>query len=185
MISCRKICKSFGGRKIINNFSADFKKGTTLLTGENGTGKSTMLMIISGVELFDSGELIFLDAENKCSISTDSIEEPKIFTLAEIFKLQRRFNEVDDELYRFLIDELNLNQFLCCRISEVSTGTLKKLSVVSALIKRSNFLLLDEPFNGIDQSSKDVLKQVIINDSRSKIIVDHNRVLPFDHLVSL
>jgi ABC-type multidrug transport system ATPase subunit len=186
VLSCRNLYKSFGKSKVISNLSVDFQKGSTLLTGANSSGKSTLLMLISGIESLDSGELIFLNAEkNKSSISTDSIMEPDVFTLYEILKLHRTFNETNNELFELLISELNLSQFLHYRINKVSTGTRKKFSVLSALVKNSNLLMLDEPFNGLDHRSREVLREVILNDNRNKIIVDHDNVLPFDNLVSL
>lgn len=189
MISCRNLYKSFGKSKVISNLSVDFQEGSTLLTGANGSGKSTLLMLISGIESLDSGELIFLGKtrkyKNECSLSTDSIEVPDVFTLYEIFNLQRTFNETNNELFELLIGELNLNQFLHCKINNVSTGTRKKFSVVSALVKNSNLLMLDEPFNGVDHRSREVLSEAILKDKRDKIIVDHGNTLPFDNLVSL
>lgn len=189
VISCRNLYKSYGNSKVLNNLSVDFQEGSTLLAGVNGSGKSTLLMLISGIEPLDSGEIIFFEQskkyKNNCSISTDSIKEPDVFTLYEIFKLQSSFNKVNTELSDLLIEELNLNQFWHTKINKVSTGTRKKFSVVSALTKHSDLLILDEPFSGVDQRSKEVLSEIILNDKRNKIIVDHSNTLSFDNLISL
>ncbi len=129
MIICRNIYKSFGSSNIINNFSADFLKGTNLLSGPNGSGKSTLLMAISGIESINSGKIEILNNSKSYreifSISTDSISEPEYFTLHEIFSLQRKFNKTDDKLFEELIFELNLSKFLNCSLSNISTGTRK------------------------------------------------------------
>ena len=189
MIKCKNISKSFSKNEVISNLSVDFPVGSTLVSGANGSGKSTLLLLIAGIESLDSGAIIFSAQEKrnkiKSSISTDSIVPPDVFTLNELFKLQKAFNETNDELFESLVFETNLDRFLDCKIGTVSTGTKKKFSVVCALIKNSNLLMLDEPFNGVDNHSIEVLKEVILNDKRDKIIVEHQNVLPFNHLVSL
>lgn len=189
IVCCKKIFKSFGNKQVISNLSLDFQTGTTLLTGKNGSGKSTLLMLIAGLEYLNSGTIIFKNKSNNrncnISISTDSIIAPDVFTLNELFILQRKFNDTDQELLNRLIDALDFRSFLHSKISNVSTGTNKKFSVISALVKNSNLLLLDEPLNGVDKSSQDILKDIIHNDKRDKIIIEHNDLLSFDHMVSL
>ena len=93
MIKCKNISKSFSKNEVISNLSVDFPVGSTLVSGANGSGKSTLLLLIAGIESLDSGAIIFSAQEKrnkiKSSISTDSIVPPDVFTLNELFKLQK------------------------------------------------------------------------------------------------
>lgn len=188
MISCRNIYKSFGKNKVITDLSLDFKQGSTLLIGPNGSGKSTLLLLISGLYKPDSGRVIFIDKkvkEHSLSISTDSINIPGVFTFYEIFNFQFSCNASNNSLFEVLVNDLGLIDFLHTKVSDASTGVKKKFSVISALVKMSEILLLDEPFNGIDYRSKELLNEIIFNDKRDKIVVDHSETLTCDNEIHL
>ncbi len=147
-----------------------------------------MLRLISSIEKPNKGYITYKgkkNASNLFALSTPSIEIPNVFTVLESFQLQKKYNQVDENYYTHLIERLNLVQFSNIRLSEVSTGTLKKVSLVNALCKKSEVLLLDEPFNGLDTESINYFSDELASDNRSKIIVDHTNINTPDFTVNL
>ena len=187
MIYCKCISKSYKGNQVIDDFSYEFSSKITYLNGSNGSGKSTLIRILAQIEKPDIGTVTFSQGfhRNICSLSTDSIQPPEIFTLNELYAIQCQYNDVDYQLLRILLEKLQLTKFLNVKFNDLSTGTKKKFSVISALIKKSKILLLDEPFNGLDSSSIAYFADIINNDQRHQIIVDHLNILPFTSSVSL
>jgi ABC-type Mn2+/Zn2+ transport system ATPase subunit len=88
--------------------------------------------------------------------------------------LVERYQDVDIAYRQTLVDELHFASFLHNSISELSSGSLKKLLLISALSQRSSVLLLDEPFANLDTDSRNIIKTHIENDKRFSIIVDHH-----------
>lgn len=188
MIHVKNISKSFNGKKLMKNLSVNFNCGTTQLQGSNGVGKSTLLMILSGLEKEDSGEIIFKNIHNRwkdISLSSEAIHEPNVFSLNEIFTLFHQYNQVNPYIFNKLIKQFDLKKFLDIKIGEVSTGTRKKVSLINAFSKESKILLLDEPFNGLDKEARDALIEIISFDKRDKIIIDHENILNYEHLIEL
>lgn len=186
MLYCKDVSKSYSGKKVLNNVNLHFPSGTVYLNGANGSGKSTLIRLLAGIEQPDTGQIEFGHAAcQSLSLSTDSVQVPDVFTPNELYSLQERYNQLDDKLFNKLCNDLKLTEFLNCKIAELSTGTKKKFSVISALIKQSKILLLDEPFNGLDNNSIDYLAHLITTDRRDKIIVDHYQLLSSSHAVEL
>ncbi len=188
MIRCCNIYKSYKGKVIFSNFNLIIKNGTSKISGANGSGKSTLLRLIANLETLDKGHIFFAGGKNsakKYALSTASIEIPDVFTPTESFQLQAKYNPVDELYYKDLLEKLNLKQFVNTRLSDLSTGTIKKVCLVNALCKQSNVLLLDEPLNGLDHQSAKVLCEELKSDKRDKIIVDHTDTIACDFTIKL
>ncbi len=182
MVYCNSVRKSYGNKEVITNFTYKFSEGLTYLNGKNGSGKSTLLRLISGIENLDSGSI----AIDKCaiiSLSTDSVQIPEVFTPYEVYKMLGNYNEVDNELFQHLVNEMDVNKFLHIRFAKLSSGTKKKIANILALSKKSDILILDEPFNGLDESSIEILVKTLSENHTSKIITDHYQFLKPDFSV--
>ena len=185
MIRCELVCKSYGYQPVLNNFSHTFCQGNTYLQGKNGSGKSTLLRLIAGIESVDAGSITFEEQANRVSIATDSIQTPDVFTPNEIFQFICVYNDVDSGVFQHLVCAMEIEHYLHTRLSDLSTGTVKKFANIFAIAKRSDWLILDEPFNALDVKSVDVLSKAIMADGRSKIITDHHQHISADFIISL
>lgn len=182
MVYCNSVRKSYGNKEVITNFTYKFTEGLTYLNGKNGSGKSTLLRLIAGIEKLDSGS-ITLDKGAIISLSTDSIKIPEVFTPYEVYEIIKNYNEVDNQLFQHLINEMAVNDFLHIRFEKLSTGTKKKIVNILALSKKSDLLILDEPFNGLDEKSIKILVKILSENHTSKIVTDHYQFLKSDFSV--
>lgn len=200
-LSLNKICKSYGAKKIITNFSYQFGNGCHVLIGQNGSGKSTLLKLICGAEKFNAGDIHF----NKFDLKHNE----------QAFKQQQGYAPDKLMIYPFLtgqefldmifsvknikdknsIDEIltgfRITPYLTYRLEEMSLGNQKKFILSAAFIGNPDLLLLDEPTNEIDVDSKAYLISLIkkkIQEGKVIICSSHdekfiNQINPIKHEV--
>lgn len=174
--------KSFNGKAIINNFSYIFKKGDRIgVAGKNGTGKSTLLNIITGVIKPDSGHV--------------NVGETTVFGYYRQggleFKDEERVIDVVKNIaeYITMADGKNLTasqvltHFLFPpakqygMVNKLSGGEKKRLQLMRVLMKNPNYLILDEPTNDLDIDTLNVLEDFLLNFPGILMLVSHDRYL--------
>ncbi|MDR2107646.1 MAG: LPS export ABC transporter ATP-binding protein [Holosporaceae bacterium] len=192
-IVCRNLKKTLGKRDIPNdiNFSASVG-GITALLGPNGAGKTTTFSLLCGLIKPDSGH-IFLDEKEITELPMYKRarmgigylpQEPSIFrglTVEEnIFAVLKRDSR-DPQKHRAVLEKL-LNDLSLTSIREVpavsiSGGERRKLEIARALAAEPDFILMDEPFAGIDPLAVEDMKEMIFDLKKrgiGVILTDHN-----------
>ena len=193
-LSVENIRKNYSTKVAVDEISFEMDSGSTFgLLGPNGAGKTTLFYMIAGLLKKDSGS-IKLDSED---ISSKNISERSSLGLsylpqeASIFRkltvkeniltaLEQRKdlndNSMNQELNN-LLDEFNLNEFSETLGIKLSGGERRRTEIARSLGSNPNFILLDEPFAGIDPIAVSDLKQTI-KQLKSKnigvLISDHN-----------
>jgi len=193
-LSVKNISKNYSTKIAVGGISFEMDSGNTLgLLGPNGAGKTTLFYMIAGLLKKDSGS-IKLDSED---ISSKNISERSSLGLsylpqeASIFRkltvkeniltaLEQRKdlndNSMNQELNN-LLDEFNLNEFSETLGIKLSGGERRRTEIARSLGSKPRFILLDEPFAGIDPIAVSDLKQTI-KKLKSKnigvLISDHN-----------
>ena len=198
ILELKNIKKSFKKKEILHGIDLQIRSSEVFgLLGPNGAGKTTLFSLISGLEMTTSGK-IFLD-ENDITFKDISFraskgiiylpQEPSVFrklSVADNIKaaLQTKFknNEIVYK-YKSLMKEFDLFN-LEKQISEnLSGGQRRKLEIARAFALEPTFILLDEPFAGIDPLTINEIKN-IISKLRSKnvgvVISDHNAQATMD-----
>jgi len=186
--------KQYANKIVIEGITFEVSQGETLgILGPNGAGKTTLFYMIAGLINPDSGN-IYLGNEviNKESISKRTSlglsylpQESSIFrglTVEEnIFSSleQRKDLSPQDrkELLESLLDEFNLSEFSKTQGIKLSGGERRRTEIARSLASNPKFMLLDEPFAGIDPLAVADLKNTIIKLNEKKIgvlISDHN-----------
>ena len=193
-LSVEKIQKSYSSKIAVDDISFKMNSGNILgLLGPNGAGKTTLFYIIAGLLRKDSGS-ITLDSED---VSDKDISERSNLGLsylpqeASIFRkltvkeniltaLEQRKDLNDESKFRELnnlLEEFNLNEFSETLGIRLSGGERRRTEIARALGSKPKFILLDEPFAGIDPIAVADLKQTI-KQLKSKnigvLISDHN-----------
>ena len=154
MLELRQIKKSFGQKLVLKNVSLLAKPGELIhISGINGSGKSTIFKIITGLLKADSGEIRLgeNDVVGALIENPDFLEyESAMSNLHFLANLNKRFNEkiVRDLLRHFMIDPDDPEP-----IAKYSVGMRQKLGIIQAVMEDQNVILLDEPTRGIDQES--------------------------------
>lgn len=166
-IELKNVTKKFKNNIVINNVSATFESGNIYgFYGRNGSGKSVLQKIISGLYIPTSGEVLIdgvniNEKELYPSCMRILIEKPAFFpdiSGLENLKLLADINKIIDEKKILEVLELvNLKDEKKKKYSKYSLGMKQKLGVAQAIMEDSDIIILDEPFNGIEQATVDKL----------------------------
>ena len=168
-LSLQNISISRGNKLIFDDLNIQSSSKILHLTGENGIGKSSLLLALSGLIPFQSGSVnindkVFHRKDLIASIGLSTTEiatPPEILAKHVISYLTKRYPDshyqIDD-----LIIGFNFAHQLQNTVAELSKGSLRKLSLITALMKAQSLLLLDEPTNGLDATSSHFLMTYIL-----------------------
>ncbi|WP_242920523.1 ABC-F family ATP-binding cassette domain-containing protein [Pontibacter liquoris] len=187
IIEVDNISKSFGDKKIVDNFTYVFKKKDRIgVVGPNGAGKSTFLNMLTGKLLPDAGiidagqttvfgyytqdELTFRDDQRVIDIVKEIAEVVEMANGEVITASQflQHFQFAPPQQYTF--------------VSKLSGGEKRRLQLLRVLIKNPNFLILDEPTNDLDIITLNILEDFLLNFGGCLLIVSHDRYF-MDRLV--
>ena len=192
-LSAQGISKSYNSRKVVDDIYVHINKGEIVgLFGPNGAGKTTTFYMIIGF-LKPNGGKIMLNDENITDLPmfmrarkgiTYLPQEPSVFKKMNVednLKAILEFLNVDRELMQHKILEI-LEAFKLEHLSKniadsLSGGERRRLEIARALMTSPQFMLLDEPFSGIDPISVSDLKKIITGLKKRNIgilLSDHN-----------
>ncbi len=171
MIEITSLSKSFGKKKVIENFSLTLKKGHRLaLVSFSGSGKTTLLRIISGLDKKYSGE---------CKVSgkvSYMFQENRLFEYSTVLENVLAVTEDKEKAVQILSD-VELSDCLSLYPADLSGGMKRRVALARALSADSEILLLDEAFAGLDE---DLKKRIISKISqyikdKTLILVTHSK----------
>ena len=172
-----KVSKFYKNTSALDNISFNFEKGEIIgLVGRNGAGKSTLMKIISENILDFNGSI------TRSSSVGYLIEDPKLIEnmtgLEHLVYFSRIYgNTFDINEFKDLLVNLNLYQVLKQKVKEYSLGMKQKLAVVISILNSPDYVVLDEPTNGMDiESSYEVLnalKKLAIETNLGILISSH------------
>lgn len=153
MLTIRGICKSFEGRPVLEDVSFDFPEAAvTALRGPSGCGKTTLVNIILGLIEPDAGDVLMpASARTAAVFQEDRLIEH--FSAARNVRLTAPASVTDEQIHSAL-SELGLAQEGEKRVSEFSGGMRRRVAVIRAALFQPQFLLLDEPFKGLDEEMR-------------------------------
>lgn len=171
-ISVCDIKKKFGKKTVLDGISFEAESGSiTGIVGVNGSGKSTLLGILSGV-IKGSGDFL---CDGKSLMKDRALRERTVgyvpqgtplieeLTAKDNLKLWYSKKDMESELERGVLRLLGIDAFLNVRVSKMSGGMKKRLSIGCAVSRRPGVILLDEPTSALDivcrESISDYLKK--------------------------
>lgn len=178
-IELRNISKSFGNRTLIRDFSYIFlREESVAFVGKNGCGKSTLMKIITGQELPDTGEVEIGDtirigyfAQENGELDSNQRVIDCIKDVAEYVMTPEGSVSASLMLERFLFDS-TLQYSL---IGKLSGGEKRRLYLIKVLMSAPNVLILDEPTNDLDIQTLSILEDYLESFAGITIIVSHDR----------
>ena len=193
ILSARDISKSYRGRKVVNNISIEVNQGEIVgLLGPNGAGKTTSFYMIVGIIKPEQGD-VFLDEEIISKYPMYQRAKKGIGYLAQEESVFRKLSVEDNILGVLEFSELSKNQqkekaqqlmeeFGLINIRKnrgdlLSGGERRRTEIARALANNPNFLLLDEPFAGVDPIAVEDIQSIISVLKKKNIgilITDHN-----------
>ena len=171
MLEIRNLTKSYGEKKAVDNLSLEIKDGEIYgFIGHNGAGKTTTLKACIGLISFDTGDIIIdgvsvLRNPMECKQITAYIpDNPDLYDflsgikylnfVADVYKI----GDERDSLIKKYADLFGLTKDLASPIGTYSHGMKQKLAIISAWIRSPKFIMMDEPFVGLDPKASHILK---------------------------
>ncbi|MBN2190233.1 MAG: LPS export ABC transporter ATP-binding protein, partial [Candidatus Aureabacteria bacterium] len=179
LLRTEKLCKSYKKRTVVNKVEINIHRGEIVgLLGPNGAGKTTTFYMIVGLIRPDSGRVVFDDADittlpmcarakkgigylsQEPSIFRDLTVEQNIMAILETLPLNYRQRK---ERLRQLLAELDMDKLARNKAYTLSGGERRRLEITRALVTNPSFILLDEPFSGVDPIAVFEVQQIIEN----------------------
>ncbi|SIR21178.1 ABC-F family ATP-binding cassette domain-containing protein [Pontibacter lucknowensis] len=187
IIEVDHISKSFGPKKIVDDFSYVFKKKDRIgIVGPNGAGKSTFLNMLTGKLQPDSGTIDAGQTTVFGYYTQDELEYKQDQRVIDIVK------DIAEVVEMANGEVITASQFLqhfqfappqqYTFVSKLSGGEKRRLQLLRVLIKNPNFLILDEPTNDLDIITLNILEDFLLNFGGCLLMVSHDRYF-MDRLV--
>ena len=178
----KNVTKKFGENVILKNVNLKFESGKIYgFIGRNGSGKSVLLKLICGFYTVTSGEILLdgINYSEKNSFPEDTralIEKPNFIpdlTGFENLKLLASIqNKINDDQIKRAMEEVNIPISSDKKYSKYSLGTKQKLGIAQVLMEDPKIIILDEPFNGIENETVKKLRKVLLKEKKKgKIII--------------
>lgn len=192
-LSAKNLMKSYGGRQVVKDVSLEVNQGEIVgLLGPNGAGKTTSFYMIVGL-IKPNGGSIHLDDKDitkypmykraqhgigylaqEASVFRKLSIEDNILSVLQMTKMSKK--EQHDKM-ESLIDEFSLGHIRKSRGDLLSGGERRRTEIARALATNPNFILLDEPFAGVDPVAVEDIQRIVAQLTKKNIgilITDHN-----------
>lgn len=179
ILRAENLVKIYRKRKVVNNVSIEVKPGEIVgLLGPNGAGKTTTFYMIIGFVRPDSGRVLIGDREltslpmyRRAQKGIGYLsQEPSIFrkltveeNIMAILEMQKISKEEKRERLKTLLEELNISHLAKNKAYTLSGGERRRVEITRALVIQPKFMLLDEPFAGIDPLAVEDIQKIVFN----------------------
>ena len=200
-IIANNLIKIYGDRSVVNDVSFEVNKGEVVgLLGPNGAGKTTTFYMIVGLVKANSGHIFLQNKKNKSQIEITQmpmnerakkrigylLQEASIFRKLSVEDNLKLVLEMNDSLNQEqkaqkledLLEEFGVKKLRTASAVSLSGGERRRVEIARALAATPHFILLDEPFTGIDPIAIGEIKENIYKLAREKgigvLITDHN-----------
>lgn len=175
VLTVEGISKAFGKRELFSDVSFEIKRGEKVaLIGNNGTGKSTILKIITGRLESDKGRI---KLGSKVHIGYYDQEQQTLDPEKSLFdELQDTYPNLDNTTIRNILAAfLFTGDDVFKKIKDISGGERGRVALAKLMLSEANFLILDEPTNHLDIASKEILENAINLYTGTILYVSHDR----------
>ncbi len=172
-IDLQKISKNFGSLVALHPTELTVSKGEyVLVIGANGAGKTTLLRLVAGVSrpssgrVFICGKNLRTNAENRAKIGLlthhsmlyeDLTAEENLRFYSQLYCIKEKDLKIEHSL-----ELMDLNRWRHRKVSGFSRGMRQRLSIARAIIHNPSVLLLDEPYSGLDPTTRETLQKLLL-----------------------
>lgn len=172
----KNLCKSYSGRPVLKNVTFTAGNGVTCVMAPSGTGKTTLLRILLGLEAADGGTVSGMEGKSWAAVFQEDRLLEHLDALGNLrFILGRT---LDEPAALTLLADLGLEDAGTKPVREYSGGMKRRLALVRALLAPADALALDEPFTGLDEASQAVCLAAIGRAAETKpvLLVTHDEI---------
>lgn len=188
VLEVKNINKFFGKKQILKDISFDIEEGEILgFVGPNGSGKTTTIKIILGLQKASSGEVYingknikenFENAIRKVGAIVESPDMYMYLSGLDNLKLVASYYNISHDKIDSIIEFVGLKDRIKDTVSKYSLGMRQRLGIAQAILNKPNLLIVDEPTNGLDPSGiiefRKMLKELAKKEKMSIFISSHN-----------
>lgn len=199
-LQIKNISKSFGRKKIIDNFSLDLEKNEILaIVGKSGSGKSTLLNMIGLLEEYDSGEILLKEKplpninskeatlirrneinyvfQTNALVSSKSVKDNLLIAMEYV----KKSKEEKDKDIKKILEKLEILDLLDQKINTLSGGEAQRVAIARCVLKPGDLILADEPTGSLDPKMSDEVFKLLLSlrdlYDKTIIIVSHDMKL--------
>jgi len=179
IVNAEQISKSYGIKPLFDRISLSIETGDRIgLIGVNGTGKSTLLKILAGIEAPDDGRLSYANGASIAFLQQNPSYEADETVLSHVLKSVHiedatLLAETEAEAKRIL-SKLGIEAF-DARMGTLSGGQRKRTQLAAVLIQPADLLILDEPTNHLDTDAVDWLETYLLKLKSALLMITHDR----------
>ena len=193
MLSTKDLIKKYNNKKVVNGVSVKVNKGEVVgLLGPNGAGKTTTFYMITGMISPSSGGVYLEDKDitnmpmyKRAQFGIGYLsQEPSVFTklsvednLKLVLELTNHNKTQQEDILEKLLDDFSIQHIRKSMSMTLSGGERRRTEIARALVMNPDFILLDEPFSGIDPIAVEDIQEIIRTLKKQNIgilITDHN-----------
>ena len=186
-IKVKDVCKYFGKTQVLDHVNMECRQGEiTGIIGRNGAGKTVLFKIICGLLSLDSGEILIngIKRERQADVL------PSVGIIIEEPAFLKNYSGIKNLEYLYMINHKNNRQYLESIMEKVgldpkskkhvgkySMGMRQRLAIAQSIMEEPEFLVLDEPFNGLDSHGVNEMRELFLElKKRRKVILiaSHN-----------
>ena len=186
-IKVKDVCKYFGKTQVLDHVNMECRQGEiTGIIGRNGAGKTVLFKIICGLLSLDSGEILIngIKRERQADVL------PSVGIIIEEPAFLKNYSGIKNLEYLYMINHKNNRQYLESIMEKVgldpkskkhvgkySMGMRQRLAIAQSIMEEPEFLILDEPFNGLDSHGVNEMRELFLElKKRGKVILiaSHN-----------
>ena len=161
LIKAENIAYKINENKLFHNLSFSVNKGEALhISGPNGSGKSTLIRIILGITKQTKGAITYNKSNNISYLGHKNALKNYLTVSDNLILLGLNSHE---KLNNFL-EELALKKYLDVTVANLSFGQQKKLALLRIFLNKSNVIVLDEPFVGLDTYTQNIVESFLIKE---------------------
>ncbi|MCI7657392.1 ATP-binding cassette domain-containing protein [Anaerotignum sp.] len=170
MIEIKHITKKYDDYTVFSDFSMEIQEGEVLcLMGKSGRGKTTLLRMLMGLEQPDTGSITGL-TDKRISVVFQEDRLLPGFTVR-----QNLYSVCDDALQQErmmgILTALGLDAWIDREVSVLSGGMQRRVAICRALLVPYDLLILDEPFRGLDDKTKEITLKLVLEEKKGRTIL--------------
>lgn len=181
MIEIKGLFKRYEKEYIYEDFHIQFEEGkVTALLGASGSGKTTLIRVLLGLEDYEKGQISGLENKKIAAV----FQEDRLMKWLDVynniaFVLKSYMDEVEmKERIKEMLELVELWDYKDYKISALSGGMQRRVALARALAYKSNVLILDEPFKGLDYALKvrliNKIKEILEKEKITTLLITHD-----------
>ena len=193
MITLTNVSKELKGKVVLDNLSFSLNKSDCVLVkGKNGSGKTMLLRILSRLIKPTTGKIEFSDNQAKLGVIIENISffpnETALYNLRYLASINKT---IDDKHILNILKQTNLYDYRNAKVRTFSLGMKHRLAFCQAIMENPDIILLDEPFNAVDEENIIIMGNILskfCNEGKIVVVASHisNYInLPFNRCITL